>query len=457
MMLARLLHPSDFGVMAVAGAAYAIVTMLMDLGLSSALIHFQQPSRGALSSLYWLNLACSFAMAMAMAGAAYPVAALYGQADLAPVFLAMSLALPISACGSQFKVLAEKDLRFASISIIEVVATIAAAIGALSVAAAGGGVFSFVAAILLSSAISTTLSWAFLSTGVRPAVHFCFAEIAPFVRYGIYRLGDALANNLTNQADLLIGGAVASPFAMGFYTTTRDLSLRLANTVVNPVITRIGLPVMARVQSDASSLKAVYLQTLRMTASINFPIYIALAVWADEMVEVLLGKQWAGASAYLQIFAMWGLIRSTGNPVGSLLYACGHVRRAFWWNIAFLVILPSILFMAVALDGLNGLAIGMLATQALAFYPAYRLLVYPACGARFTEYIRELAPPLAAAVIAVGLGHEASALLCRASIPRLAIGGTVAIAAYLGISLVINRTWLTTMQELIKPFAGRPR
>ncbi len=122
---------------------------------------------------------------------------------------------------------------------------------------------------------------------------------------------------------------------MGIYSLPRDLSLRIA-FIINPIITRVGFPVMARVQQDTVQLKFIYLQTLRMTASVNFPLYLALALFAEEIVALLFGKQWQASAEYLQIFAVLGLIRSTGNPAGSLLYAVGRANLAFWWNMALL-------------------------------------------------------------------------------------------------------------------------
>lgn len=456
MVLARLLTPTDFGLMAIVSAFYASISLFVDLGLSNALIHFPEPSRSTLSTLYWLNLGAATSMMLLFAALAWPLTWLYHQPALFPVILAMSLSMPLAALGQQFRVLAEKELRFTTLGIIEVIAAIFGFAAALIVAQMNGGVYALVAATLVSVAVGSALAWAFLSGGIRPGLHFDLREARAFLHYGSYRLGETLFNSLQSQADVLIGGTVAGASAMGVYTLPRDLALKLANTVINPVVTRVGLPVMAKVQGDKAALKSVYLQTLRMTSSVNFPVYAALAVWADDAVDILLGSQWHQAGHFLRIFAVWGLIRSTGNPVGSLLYATGRVRQAFWWTLSILLIVPLPLYLSARLGGTIALAATMLGIQVLIFYPLYRVMIQPACDASFRDYVGELLPPLAAAVIAVGLGFVCSLLVFPHNTwTRVIGGGAVAAAAYVGVSCTINRPWVATMLELLRPILKR--
>jgi O-antigen/teichoic acid export membrane protein len=288
-------------------------------------------------------------------------------------------------------------------------------------------------------------------------LRFDLGAVKAHLRYGSYRLGDTLFNSVQSQADLLIGGVVAGATAMGFYTLPRGLALQLANTVVNPVVTRVGLPVMAKVQGDKAALKSIYLQTLRMTSSINFPIYAGLAIWAPEVVAILFGSQWHEAGAYLRLFAAWGLIRSTGNPVGSLVYATGHVRRAFWWNLAQLLVVPGLLWLGVMLAGSYGLATAMLCVQMLALYPLFRTLVQPACGARFHEYIGALLPALVASAFAGTVGIAASSLFPQSVWTRVLSGGVAAAVAYVAASWVVNRIWVLALMELLNPgFKAKP-
>ena len=103
------------------------------------------------------------------------------------------------------------------------------------------------------------------------------------------------------QADVFIGGLLSGTGALGLYSLPRDLSLRIALTI-NPIVTRVGFPVMAKSQGNIDQLKSIYLQVLRMTASINFPIYVAFALFSKEIVVLLLGERWQGSATYSDYF-----------------------------------------------------------------------------------------------------------------------------------------------------------
>jgi O-antigen/teichoic acid export membrane protein len=401
-----------------------------------------------------LNLCAAVFMTLVYASLAWPISVFYEQPALLPAMLAMGVALPLGALGQQFRVMAEKDLRFSRLAMIEVFAMACGLLSALAVALARGDVYALVAGVLVSTAVSSGLAWLYLGGNLRPGFCFDLAEVGPYLRYGSYRLGDSLFNSLQSQADVLIGSSIAGPAAMGIYTLPRDLTLRLANTVINPVVTRVGLPVMARVQDNIPALKSVYLQTLRMTSSVNFPAYAALAVWADEVVAIVLGPKWQAAGAYMRIFAAWGMLRSIGNPVGSLLYATGHVRRAFLWNLSLLLLIPPLLWLAASQAGTHGLALTMLGMQILLFYPLFQLLVRPACGASFGEYAGELSPPLLATAVSVTIAIAGSSFLQADPWIHAGSGGILFLIVYFIASYAFNRRWLATSAEALGPLIG---
>lgn len=452
-VLARLLSPGDFGLMAIVSAIYVVVNMFVDMGISSALIHFPKPPASTLSTLFWLNLGVAILLSLLLACIAFPLSSLYSEPQLFQLILLMSLALPISAMGLQFRVIAEKELRFSVLAPIEITAALVSFATAIFIAVTGGGVYALAIPILINAGVTSLLSWLSLSAGLRPTFSFQLSESLPYLHYGIYRLGDKLFTTLHGQADVLIGGVIVGANAMGIYSVPRDQALRLSNTIVNPIVTRVGLPVLAKVQDDITKLKSIYLKTLRMTSSINYPVYGALAIWAEEIVFILLGNQWSESSYYLRIFAIWGLIRSTGNPVGSLLYATGHVQRAFWWNLVLLFVLPLLLFFSAWHEGISGLAWARLVSQIAFFYLAFHYLVKPVCGMLFSEYLGSILPALVSVLIAATATIPTLIYSQNNSWLSMATGLLCYFSVYIATSWIINREWVTAMLELIRPLA----
>lgn len=446
-VLARILVPDDFGLMAIVVSIVAVLSLLVDLGLSQALIHYDDVPVESRSSIYWLNMLLALALMIALLLAAPLVGRAYGSDALVSVLRWTSPMFLLAAAGQQLRALAAKALRFDRLAVIEVAASTMGLAAAIVVAVAGGGVYALVAAAVLRTGAGSLLAWLVLSPAYRPRWHFRAGDARPYLGFGGYSVGETLANEVHRNADVFAGGLVVGPAAMGVYAVPRDLSMQ-ASRMINGVVTRVGFPVMSRVKNDPARLRNIYLQTLRMTASVNFPLYVFIGLFASEVVALLYGPQWQAAVWYLQILAAWGLIRSTGNPSGSLIYAVGKARRAFWWNSGLLLILPPLYWLATWMHGLPGLASGVLLLQALIVVPAWYFLVKPCCGATLGEYLSQFGAPLLCAVTA-GLAAWAVAHDLPHGTLRLAVGGAVGGLTYLALSWVLNRRWVDAMRELL--------
>lgn len=447
-VLARLLEPSQFGLMAVILAILAVVSLLADFGVTRIVIQQQSLTTDELAGLFWFNLLVSVGLALVLAALSSVIAAVYAEPDVAGVLVFSSLVLPLTALGMQFRALAEKELRFAALARNEMISAFIGFVVAIVLAVHGAGVYALVGAMLTTAGVSTLLAWLWLSENRRPGWRVRMHGVRRHLGAGGYLAGESLAGTLHREADIFVGGLLAGPAAMGLYAVPRDLCFRLANIVVNPVITRIGFPVMAKVQDDPGLLRRTYLATLRMTSSVNFPVYVLVGLFAEEIVAVLYGPRWHEATAFLQILAVWGLIRSVGNPVGSLIFALGRARLAFVWNLGLLVLTPVVLWLGMRTGGLDGLVWTMVVIQVVIFVPIWRLLVFPLCGAGFGEYVMQLLPPLLLALIsgavAVGVGS-----LIDDPLLRLLAGLGSAIPTYLLLAYRYNRPWLDVLSGVL--------
>lgn len=450
MILARLLTPSDFGHMAIIAALIAIVGIIADFGISNALIHFQTPDSDILSSLYWINMIISFLLMTLFILIANPIASFYNTPELYIPLLLVSVIFPIGAIGNQFKVLAEKEFRFTKLIWIEVFSALSAFLTTIILATNGYGIYSIIAAIISSTSIKSILFFIFLSKNYRIKFILNLSGLGNYFRYGTYKLCETFINTVNSQSDIFLGGYFFGASNIGIYSTPRDQNLNIANNFVNPIVTRISTPAMAKVQHDKKSLKEIYLLALRMTSSINFPIYAFICFFATDIIAILLGPQWKDACFYMTIFAIWGAIRSVGNPTGSLLYSTGNVRRAFWWNLALIITTFTILTFSLSQGELEGLSIGMLATQFIIFIPAWRYLVYPICDAKLGEYFSQLFPPfIAAATSGLIAWLWINNMSTENSFVRIIYSTMIFGFFYMLMSMLINRPWIFAMKKFL--------
>lgn len=444
-ILARLLAPTDFGLMALVLAIVAFLQIFADMGVSSAIIHHQEISPRQLSSLYWLNVGSAVGLATVLAVVSPYIAYFYGDIRLTSLIWISVASLVVTAVGQQIRVVAEKNLQFSVLARMEVVAAVISLAVAVTVALWGGGVYALVCGVLANATVLTLLLWIFIANGWRPLWYFNPREIRHFLGFGAYMIGNNLANTFNGQVDILLGGRLLGAQAIGLYSLPRDLCLRLAG-IINPIAIRVGVPVMSKAQDDVTLLKNVYLKMMRMTGSVNFPFYIAIAVFAPEVVQVMFGSKWDEAIPLMRIFALWGLIRSTVNPVGILLIARGRVDLSFKWNLSLLFLYPPIIWLGSQF-GVTGMALSLLLAGVFLFPANWFFLVRSLTGAEFGDYFLQILVPLILAVIS-GLVGFLCAYLFTAGIARLSVGLVTGGAAYLLMSANFNKAWFSSMKDL---------
>jgi O-antigen/teichoic acid export membrane protein len=447
-ILARLLVPEDFGLVSMVGVALTFGALFADLGLNSAYVQKQDVTQEQRSSIFWLNIAMSIGVTIALITISPLVAWYFSDSRLSPLMMLSAITLVISAFGQQVRMAAEKQLNFRPVALLDVCAAFLGFMAAVVAAFAGWGVYSLVTGSIVSAMAGTLLAWIFLAQAWRPRLRFRIDEVRPYIGFGGALVGNNIVNQLNASIDLLLGGRMLAASQLGLYSIPRNLVLQLQFTV-NPIITRVAFPLIAHVQSDLPRVRLIYLQTLNMTASTNAPLYVGLAFFAPEIVHLLLGSDWSGSVDFLRILAIWGFFRSTGNPVGALLLGMGRADLSLKWNLTMLFVLLPLLWMA-SHSGAEGIAWALLGFSIIMFIPGWYVLVRPLCHAGLLEYTKSALKSFLLAVLAVAPAYMIAYQFER-ELVRLIVGITVAAPLYMAISFMGNRNWVLAMMEL----AGR--
>lgn len=445
-VLARLLSPEDYGLMAMVGVVLSLAGLFADMGVNSAYIQRQRISLEQRSSLFWLNILLSAALTALVVGASPLLSWFFGDARLAPLMMLSASTFILGALGQQVRLSAEKELDFAPVVMLEVCAALLGFATAILAAIAGWGVYSLVASAIVSAVVATALTWMFLARGWRPMWRLRMEDIRPFLGFG----GASVANDIVNQInltiDLLLGGRLLAAAQLGLYSVPRNLILQV-QFMVNPIITRVGFPLIAQVQSDVVRVRSIYLKTMNMTASTNAPLYVGIAFFAPEIIAIVLGVGWDRSAELLRILALWGGLRSTGNPVGSLLFGMGRADLALKWNLALMVVVPPVVWLG-SQRGPEGMAWALLCVQLACFIPAWYALVRPLCHAGLVEYAMSALKPFMFAWFGVAPAYWVAVQFDGALI-RLAIGVAISAPLYVAISYRGNRDWFSAIMELI--------
>jgi O-antigen/teichoic acid export membrane protein len=446
-VLARLLAPTDYGLMAMVSVVLSYATIFSDMGLSTAFVQRQLVSPEERSSLYWMSVALGGVLMLAVM-ALSPVAAMFfGEPSLTPILSLIATNFPIVALGQQLRMEAEKSLHFRPLAVIEIASASIGFVAGVGTASLGWGVYSMVAASLSATWLTLLLSWSMLARGWRPEFRLRWEEIRWFVQFGGGMAISGIINNLISTVDLALGGRLLGASQLGVYSVPRNLSLQV-QFMINPILTRVGFPLIASVQHDKEKVKQVFLGTMNMSASVNAPIYVALAVFAPEIIFLMLGSKWSQSAPLLRVLALWGLVRSFGNPSGALLFGLGRVRLAVKWTGTALVLIAPTVWIGSNWGSL-GMAWALFALQMALFIPGWAILVQPNCSATFLEYAKTVVLPTGCAVLSGTMSRLFTTTL-QDEILRLATGLCVGLLFYIMTSAVFNRPWLLAIARLVK-------
>ena len=402
-VLARLLSPDEFGLMAMVGVTLGFAAAYADMGVSAAIIHRQDATQEQLSSLYWLNLLGSFYVYLLVITISPVIVAFYGEPRLNGMIPWVALSFIINPFGTQFQLLLQKNLHFRHLALIEISSALVGAGVAIGSALQGQGVFSLIWGTLSNNITSTLL---LLTVGLRewrPQLHFHRADLKGFLSFGFYQMGERSVNYLNSTLDQLLIGSLLGAQALGYYRLAWNLAIQPVGRI-NPIVTRVVFPLFSRIQNEIQQLRKGYLLVLNMLSMVNAPLLLGLAAISPMLIPFVLGEQWKPAVPLVQVLAFVTLMRSMGNPVGSLLLAKGRADLGFKWNcIEMVTQLPGV-YLGAYFGGALGVAISLVILQVLYTVLLYPMMIKLLIGPCLREYVMSMLPALVlASVMGVGV------------------------------------------------------
>jgi O-antigen/teichoic acid export membrane protein len=326
-VLARLLQPEDFGVVALALAAGAFVEMFGWIGLRQALLRVPSPERSHYDTAFTIQLCLFLALGLVLAALALPVAAFYGEPAVAPILWALSFRLVFLATVNIGVVDFERDMQFGrdlkmrlSVRLASLAVTIAAAIVLRNYWALVIGIVSYTAFYTAAS---------YMAHPYRPRLDL--SRRRELLGVSLWMFVSSLAEWVQTQIERLVLGRFAGPATVGLYSVSKDLSTIFTQEITT-ALNRVTFVTVASGQASASEGRNVA-RVIGGYAAIVAPLAAGLVATAPDAVAVLLGAQWAAAAPLLRIIAIYAGVQAIYLMTGSVLQASGFARRAAIMNL----------------------------------------------------------------------------------------------------------------------------
>jgi O-antigen/teichoic acid export membrane protein len=388
-ILARLLLPEQFGLIAMLTIFMAVAQSFVLSGFGSALIQKQNANHLDECSMFYFNILVGFFVAGVLFLSAPLIAAFYRIPLLTPLTQVLSLNLIINAFGIVHTTLLTKRIDFKAQMKVSVIAIVLSGSIGVIMAYQGYGVWSLVAQSISSNLFRTALLWVVLPW--RPSWIFSWVSLRSMFSFGSKLLFSGLLDTIYNNLYLVVIGKMFSAADLGYYTRAQQTQ-QLPVDSLSVTVGRVTFPVFSSMQDDKARLKRGTRKALSTLAMLNFPLMIGLAVVAKPMVLVLLTAKWLPCVPYLQLLCVVGMLYPLHSINLNVLLAQG--RSDLFFRLELLKKL--LVTMAIVLTwrwGIKVMIYGQIATSFIAYYMnSYytgKLLSYP-----LLEQLKDFVPIL---------------------------------------------------------------
>jgi PST family polysaccharide transporter len=353
-VLARLLAPADFGLIAMVSAVIGIAHMFTDLGLSEATIQRESIDQGQLSTLFWVNVGIGIVL-MASAAALGPVLAwFYGEGRLAGIACVMASAFLISGLRVQHDALLKREMRYGALAARDIVSYAVGTALAVTYALRGGGYWAIICLPLAANATQMVLSWVLL--GWLPGLPRRDAAVRAMLWYGGSLAAANVVGYVTRSTDSVLIGWFWGAGPLGLYSKAYNL-LMLPMRQLNTPLRTVTIPAFSRIRGDTATYERYYLRAMNVLMWLGAPLMAFLFVAAESVIVIILGQQWSGCAPVFRLFAIAGIAQPLLDATEWLFVSRGRTDRLL--RMATAISGPLICAIAIALPfGIEGVAFG---------------------------------------------------------------------------------------------------
>ena len=448
MLLARLLRPEDFGLIAMILVLSESVAMFKDMGLSVVTIQREKITHQQVSTLFWINLLLSSVLALFLLASAPLVAMFYGRPELTAVTAVLCASFIMGGLGIQHTALLRRHMRFGALAGIEVSAEIIAFGVTIALVWLGWGYWALVARSIIRALSRFILSFYFCPWVPGPIKKG--AGVRGMLAFGGHITGFGFANYFARNLDRVLIGRFIGADPLGLYAKAYGLFLMPVSQIRGPMM-QVALPALSSIRADPARYRRYYRLFVELLASLTIPVTLYLIVEADFVVGALLGPQWLRAVPVFRILSIVGLIQPVAGTRGLVLLSSGFSRRYFNWGL-FNALMTVIAFVSGLRFGIEGVAVAYAIENYAILLPS---LFYCFHNTPVTVglFLRSLAMPLVTGVLA------AAALAWYVRVDDSAgvhvVGLLLFTSVYLGVS-ACRRSVRDIVRTLLRGRSARP-
>lgn len=398
-VLARLLTPSDFGIIGMLMIFISVSTSLIDGGFGSALIQKENPTETDYSTIFYINLIFSVVLYLALYFSSPAIAKFYNQPVLESVLSVLGIVLFFNALSIVQQNQLRKKMNFRLISIVNLSSSAIALLVGVLLAYRDFGVWSLVYQQLTFSLCNAILFW--ILSNWRPRLVLSIESLRELFSFGGYILLSNLISTISNEIQGLLVGKRFPPKIMGYYSQAFRLEAT-ASTSISSIISQVTYPMFSALQNESDRFLNALRNLSKVTIFISCAILGLMIIAAKPIIVILLSDKWTPSIPYFQILCVAGVAVCLQSIAQDSLAALGMSRILFRWTMVKRISTIVLCVIGIELHGMNGLLWSIvLGAWMVHFVNMYLMHKYINYGV--VEQLQDLIPSILLAFV-VGAG-----------------------------------------------------
>jgi PST family polysaccharide transporter len=429
-VLARLLEPGDFGLVAMVLAVTGIYELFTSAGLSMATTQRAQVSKEQNTTLFYINVLLGVFLALLCVASAPLLVALYGEPRLFWITAAMGIGLLFDCAGIQHVAMMHRELQYARLSLIEF-AALAAGVGlAIVLATAGAGYWALVVMAIVPPTVITVCAW--LYVGWLPGLPAWQPGTFELVKFGGTITLNTLVVHVAFSMDKLLLGRYWGAEVLGFYGRAKAL-INFGSSSLHSAVGPVVFVALSRMQDDTARKNAYFLKAYMLVNSVTIPATLLCAIHSEDLVAILLGQKWHEAAPIFRYLAPTVLVFGIITPFAWLLQSTGYQNHSLAMGFITAILLNGAYALGLPY-GATGMALAVSIAMSIWMLPQIIWFVQ-ITSLRTGNVLSSLGPPALSCAVAAALTVAVDALLPLDEYPLLSflIGSTTMGVSYVAL------------------------
>lgn len=429
MVLARLLAPKEFGLVGMVMAFTGVLNLFRDFGLSTASVQRGHVTDDQISTLFWINVLVGVALALILTSLAPFVAVFYHEPRLVWVSVIMATSFVFNGAGVQHTALLERQMRFTVLALIDIISLVASTTIGIGMAVTGFGYWALVASAVTLPLVNTLCLW--FATGWKPGKIHLHEEVHSMLRFGgAFTLINLIVYVGYNLEKVLLGRYWGAS-ALGLYGRAYQL-INLPTENLNSAFWGVAFSGLSRVRHEPDRFRSYFLRGYSLVLALTIPITIGAALFAHDLILVLLGPKWTDVASIFRLLAPTILIFALINPLAWLTFSLGMIGR----NLKIVLVLAPLVITGYVLGlpyGPRGVAVGYSALMTIWAVPHIAWCVHGTVISLRDIFVAA-SKPFVSGIVAGGcaLGVQFFFTQSLPPLPRLVFGIASLFSVYVG-------------------------